>query len=98
MMLDDRAIQRAIEEIVRRRLSTERISAVDVTSDYDGDGDPVLRITVVFKAAPSSRDAQKMIRLLADIRARLREARPDSFPLVNFVSKNEAAKLQLAAA
>jgi hypothetical protein len=96
-MLTD-AVHEAVEEVVRRSLSSDRISGVDVQDDWDQDGEPLLRITVVFKSSPSPTDAQRMIRLIGALRSELRRLQTDSFPLVNFISKNEVAKLQRATA
>ncbi len=97
-MLDNDVVRQTVEDIVRRCLSSDRISRVEVQDDWDHDGDPVLRITVVFKSAPSVRDARKMIGLIGDLRSQLKQLDEESFPLVNFISKSEAAKLQFATA
>lgn len=97
-MSDDRAIIDAIDDIVRQTLSSERINDVKVQGDWDSDGEPILRITVVFEVTPSRRDAEKMMRLIGDLRSYLRKVQSDDFPIVSFISKKEAEKMQFAAA
>lgn len=98
IMLDDGALERTIGQIIRRHLCTTRVLEVDVKRGQDRDGDPVLRITVVFDGEPTARDATRRVGLVRHIRAGLEGENAESFPLLSFVSKREAAKLKLAAA
>jgi hypothetical protein len=97
-MLNESVAKQTIEQTVRRRLAGARIAHVAVRSDFDNDGDPVFRVTVVFDGEPTAQDAKKMVGLVRHIRGALRGANAESFPLLSFMSKREASKLKLAAA
>lgn len=97
-MLEDGAVRRTIEQIVRQRLSGTRVTQIGVKADYDRDGDPIFRITIVFDSKPTAQDVEKMAGLVGHIRSGLDDANADRFPLVSFISKREASKLKLAAA
>ena len=98
MRLDDKVVRQTINDIVRRRLTSARIVNVDVRSGFDSDGDPVLRVTVVFASEPTAQDTKKMVGLVRHIRTGLNRSGADSFPLLSYVSRREASKLELAAA
>ncbi len=98
-------IERAIREVVNARFANAQISDVKIQSGEDSDGDPVLKIFVVFEPTGKSLtlDPQEMASLARHIMTRLatmqtQTTEADMFPMVSFVSQKDAAKLNLAAA
>lgn len=91
-------IKELVSEIVRGEFENAKIESIDVTEDVDSDGDPILRITVVFDPSGDGLDSQKMVGLVRHLRPKLAENNIVSFPLVRFVSKADADKLKRAAA
>ncbi len=87
-----------IERIVRDRLSASVIDSVDVKSDVDSEGDPILRVTIVFDQTEQGLDQNRVVGLVRHIRSNLEGEGGDRFPLISFIAKNEAAKLKRASA
>lgn len=99
MMVSD-AIKDAIAEVVRNRFGGAKITSINVTGAEDSDGDPIFKILIVFETAPGKEtlDGQEMSGLVRHLMGRFAEMDVGEFPLVSFVSKNDAAKLNLEAA
>ena len=93
-MLDSKALSALVGNIVKRQFSEAVINNVDVKPDVDSDGDAVLRVTIVFETNDKTLDRNKMVGLVRHIRSELAEIELESFPLVSFVAKAEAAKLK----
>lgn len=90
------AVKQAIEAIVRAEMSDAAIDDVQVVAEADEDGDPVLRIRVVYKTArvdPSKAKGLARHLFPAINQARLR----DFFPVISFVSKRDNERLSAAA-
>lgn len=94
MMLDSKALTELIEGVVKRQFSEAVINNVDVRPDVDDDGDAVLRVTVVFETSGETLDPGKMVGLVRHLRPELAENGIESFPLVRFIAKADAAKLK----
>lgn len=87
-------IRTIVRDVVRERLSAEVIREVVVQPDVDVDDDPILRILVVLKAASVDQlDSGRMVGLVRHLRARLESERLDAFPMISYVSSNEAGRL-----
>jgi hypothetical protein len=99
MMVPD-AVKLAISDVVRDRLSDSEITSINIESGEDSDGEPVLKITIVFESGPGQEtpDGHKMVGLARHIRGRLAEINVGEFPLLSFVSVKDAAKMNLEAA
>ncbi|MDE8344773.1 MAG: hypothetical protein POH28_01165 [Acidocella sp.] len=93
-------VKEAISEVVRERFAGAQITSVNVTAGEDSDGDPVLRIFVIFEAerGKETLDAKKMSGLPRRLIEKLSEMDFDAFPMVSFVSAKDAKKLNFAAA
>ena len=89
------------ERIVRSTIAIEfpslKVDRLQVQEDEDFDGDPVLRIVVIYdsEARPEPSKVAGLIRML---RPRLLEHKEPRFPLVRLVSKADSAELSPEAA
>jgi hypothetical protein len=93
-------IKEAISEVVRERFVGDLITSVNVSAAEGSDGDPIFKVFVVFESASGkdTLDEDKMLGLVRHIMQRLESMNVDEFPLVSFVSKKDAAKLNFATA
>ena len=95
------AIKDIIEAVIRERLSSDVVHKVVVTSDEDADGDAVLRVAVVLEGKHSDLDREKVVGLIRHLRSKLEDsedrAAAQAFPILSFMSKNEAKSLHLEA-
>jgi hypothetical protein len=84
---------RQLEEIVRgplsAQLTTVEIVALDVEEDVDHDGDPILRIKVMFKDDGAALDAREVKGLIRHLRTALAEVDEARFPVLSFRIENE---------
>jgi len=89
------ALDSAIEEIVRAEFA-DAIDSVMVTEDRDADGDPILRVMVVFrsKSSPNLKKATGLVRHILPV---LEDKGADAFPIVSFRSKADHDRLSVAA-
>ena len=89
----DDDVAEVIETTVREHFAGADIPSVTVQPDTGSDGDPLLRVTVVFDGpdAKTTLRTDRMISLVRHIRPRLWKMNDDRFPLVSFISKLDAA-------
>lgn len=90
------ALNSAIEKVVRTQFADAAISAVHVTEDSDYDGDPILRVVVVFETSVRP-DLMKASGLARHIWPALEENGSHAFPVISFRSKADQARLREAA-
>ena len=94
-MSEDEVLQ-VIESTVRDQLAPSEVS-VRVSRGIDDDGDNILNVMVIIEAKTAP-DRGKMLGLVRHIRSNLQDATSAGFPLVRFISKRDAAKLDFEAA
>lgn len=95
--MDDR-IKTVIENVVRERFAGSAIEDVRIFEDVDFEGQPVLRVTVIFEPKRGKLDAEKTSGITRHIRHKLLEMNEEKFPFFRFVSKADAKALKAAAA
>lgn len=86
--------QTIVEEVLSECFPGTRVHQVLVEPDLDQDGDPVLRITVVLEGAPEDLARDRLVGFVRHLKSRLIKADIEEFPLVSFVSRNEARALR----
>jgi len=92
------AIDDIVASVVKERLNGVTIESIEVERDVDSDGDPILRITVVFDAEGAELDPEKLVTIPRHLRSKLKKPDVDRFPMFSFISKGDAKKLKHAAA
>ena len=90
----------AVEGVVRD-LATERFGQamefeVDVQPDFDSDGEPILRITIVVEST-SALSTSGLTSFVRHLRSQLAAQDVEDFPVITYVSKAEAGKRAVAA-
>lgn len=91
-------IAKLIDRVVRERFKDVAIQRVSVVRDTDYQDDDVFRVTVVFDHK-GPLDAQRTAGLVRHLRHSLiDELKEDTFPIVAFISKSDAARMGAEAA
>ena len=104
MALSKRNISReaveVINEVVKSRLDDAEIASIKIDLGEDSDGDPVINIFVVVETGKKKEvlDGKKMSGVARLLMEKLFEMEVDAFPMLNFISKKDAASLNLEAA
>src|SRR5687768_605338 len=89
-------LDEAIEQVVRGEFSDADIESVYAMPDLDEDGDPIVRILIVFKSAAAF-DAKKAKGLTHRLFPVLKEEFRGAFPIVSFRSMADHKRLSAAA-
>jgi len=92
-MLDNKALTGLVGAVIRRQFSDAVIHAVAVKPDVDHDGDDILRVTVVVQDGIERLDPKKVLDTSGDLWAELGDAGIESFPIVRYMTKADAARL-----
>lgn len=90
-------IEPLIERIVRAEFPDARLQSVDVEEAVDADGDPILRVTVIFETSKDI-DGAKTPGLVRHLWPELRAAKETRFPLFRLMTSADAKRLGTAAA
>ena len=93
-MLDDKELTEFVATVIRRQFSDTVIGTVAVKPDVDHDGDDILRVTVVLKKGVKKLDPATVLDTLGRLWSELGEAGIDSFPIVSYRTKADAARLK----
>ena len=93
-----KSLEDIITEIVKERFSDAVINSIEVQADQDSDGDPILRVTVVFDSEISTLEARKLSGLTRHVRPKIMSREDAAFPVFRFVSKRENDRIRHEAA
>ena len=88
-MSTSRDVEKAVGEVVRRSFGAIGVVDVEVVEDLDHDGDPILRVRVVFDAEVEDLDPSELLETTRHLRSRLRELEVESFPVTSFISRKD---------
>ena len=85
-------IYKIVNRVVREQLAPAQIVGLTVKEAEDADGDPILRIEVVFEAAGGRPDPKKVLGLIRHLRKPLAdEGGSERFPVFSFMTADEAS-------
>ncbi len=82
----------AIQAIVKEQFPHANLEKVEIDSDEDAYGDPILRITLVFESVKAL-DPNATGAFVRKLRPKISG---DSFPLVNYINSTEYRQLHPA--
>ena len=82
-------IDETLKKIVQRHLEPARIINLKSKVDEDHYGDPILNISIVFKAKNDLLDPEKCLSLARQIREPLSEFQSDIYPVFYFMTPEE---------
>ena len=86
MPLEDQ-VSEAIRKVVTQQLAPTKIVDVKVSEDTDHDGDPILRIVVVFDG--DRLEPQKVVGLTRHLREPFQKLQEHRFPMFSFKKPSE---------
>ena len=90
MALDMSEVQDAVRGPLQTQLASVELINVDISEDFDHDGDPILRIKVTFRANNQRLDPIKVKGLIRHLRTALASINEDRFPVVSFRTDTDA--------
>jgi hypothetical protein len=86
-----------VEQIVRSVLAQEfgnvEILSINITPDFDEDGDSVLIVKVVFDGDKRVLDARKTSGLTRHVLPKIEKIGVNAFPVFSFIAKSELGKI-----
>ncbi|MDE0699021.1 MAG: hypothetical protein OXH76_24645 [Boseongicola sp.] len=80
-----------VKPVFAEQLAPAQIVNFSVTEDEDADGEPILDIVVVFEAEGDRLDPNQVVGLIRHLRGPLNEIGSDRFPILSFMTSEEAA-------
>ncbi len=82
-------LTKVVTSVVEEQLAPVRIVSVSVEEDIDHDGDPVLRVSVVFESEDEDLDPDRVLGLVRHLREPLKELQEARFPIFSFMTPDE---------
>jgi hypothetical protein len=92
--MSGRNVTEIIERVVRDQFSSGLIRSVEVNDKFDEDGGRVLKIVIVLNKDFNNEDKKRILGLTRHIRSELYNIKMTDFPVIDFVSSNDAAKMK----
>ena len=83
-------IDKTLKKFVQKELAPAEIVDLRTEETEDADGEPLLRIWVVYKAKNNLLDPEKTVRLSRSLRQSFAELCASRFPLFSFIIPEEA--------
>ncbi len=93
---DNQAIRDVVERVLKERFDDVEIESIEVESDYDDDGDRILRVQVVFDGTRKKLDAHKTSSVLRYMRPKLEEIDEFAFPVISYIAASDLRKSKAA--
>lgn len=93
-MRDEKKIAAVVKDTLSATFDNVKILKVTVIADMDDED--VLNIEVVFEGTPKDLDARKVTGAVRQVRPKLTEMGEGAFPLLSFISKGDAGRLEFA--
>lgn len=82
-------IKDIVKGVLEERFTDVIIESIDIEPDVDEDGDPILRIRIVFDANKKTLDPRRASGLLRHMRPRMADRGVLDFPILSFIAKSE---------
>ena len=85
-----KSLEDIVGDVLRERFDDVDIDEIQVRRDEDHDGDPILKITVVYNTKnKKGLDATKTSGIVRVTRPRLSEINESAFPVFSFISRSD---------
>ena len=81
------AVRQAIDEVLREQFDMVPITLIEVEEDHDHDGDPILRVRMIFDAEVEDLDRKRLASFTRHLRNRLWDLDEERFPHVSLITK-----------
>lgn len=93
-----KSLEDIISGIVKERFADSTIDSIAVEADVDSDGEPILRVTVVFDSEIAKLEPSRLTGLVRHVKPRIMERKDGAFPIFRFMSKRDSDRLRHEAA
>lgn len=81
-------------EVAREIFTDAAVDSITVTPTRDSDGDDLYMINIVFKKDMEPADSKKMLGFVRHLRPKLEQIQEEGFPIVSYISKDDADELK----
>ncbi|MFQ6550711.1 hypothetical protein AAD018_000025 [Aestuariibius insulae] len=95
--LEEKSIDDVVRSLVSERFDGITIVDVNIEEDVDFDGNPILRVSVVYDAKDDTSAGRSFAGLLRNLRPALHGRGEERFPVMSFVDSSEVGVLPGAA-
>ena len=93
LAMETAAAKKIIEDLLRDLIKPAVLVGVVVNEDSDTDGDQILNVRAVYDVSKPSPKAEKMLSASVLLRMNLRDAGEQRFPLLAFISSDDAKEV-----
>ena len=84
-----RTLKNTIKRVVEQELAPAKLVSVELSEDVDHDGDPILRVDIVFEIEGDRLEPSKVRGLARHLREPLEALHEERFPVLSFKTKAE---------
>lgn len=88
-MEDVQNVRKLIEPVIEKHIAPAAMVEMETEEDEDHDGDPVLRILVVFDATNGPPETKKLLHLTPTLKKLLLARQNEHFPILTYMSPEE---------
>ncbi len=88
-MVDREKLKKVIKAVLLERFDNVEIESIFIESDFDEDGDAILRVKVIFDGEQEQLDAHKTSSVLRHLRPKIAEIGEMAFPIISYIAKSE---------
>jgi hypothetical protein len=92
------SLEDVVAAVVIARFAHSIVDHVSVAPDVDSDGEPILRVMVVFADDISELDMRELAGIVRHVRPALLEHQETAFPIFRFLTKRDWNRLRHEAA
>lgn len=92
-MVEGKKLKTELLKLAHEKIHGSAVLDIVLNRDVDSDGDPILKIYVIFDNKTHEIDAKESIQMRRFVRERFAKIGETSSPVVYYVAKSEAGKL-----
>ena len=87
-------VKRVVESVLAQEFENIDILSINITSDFDEDGDEILIVKVVFDGDRKTLDSRKTSGLARHVLPEIEKIGEKAFPIFSFIAKSELGKIR----
>ena len=89
----EKELKRIVRSVLESRFEDIDIVSINITPDFDEDGDKIIIVKVVFDSDMKKLDARETSGLLRRILPQIEDIGETGFPILSFIAKSELGKM-----
>jgi len=82
-------VEDIVKGVLKEQFSDVTFESIEVNRDVDEDGDPILRIRIVFDGRTEPLDPRRTSGLVRHMRPRMADQGIEDFPILSFIAKSD---------